>query len=581
LSVLGVAGLLQQIKQVSETGKPVEYTVENHSVMFDAKWLKLQFVRADRGLALTVRDISIRYQSQQQLKDSEARFRRLVDGLNRDFVYSMTPEGDISFVSTSVTKILGYEVNDFKLNAQNYLHCVPDNIRDIRSLQTKRLRTESYLLTYKSASGSLVSIECSDSPVFDENGELVAIEGIGRDVTQDLIMKEKIFHQANHDPLTGLLNRYAFDSQLDKIIASLLDKHVSATLCYIDMDKFKLINDTCGHQAGDELLKNIATLLQQSLSKEDVLARVGGDEFCMILLDVSIQQAECKIQSLLDTVAAFRFMWQERVFHIGASVGIVQMGEKNISATELIKAADNACYKAKDNGRNQYVVHDNVQSDIVFRNEELALLEKVQIALDQDSFELYFQTIQPLCKQSHNISYEILLRMFDEDKQMVSPGVFIPVAERHGLMSRIDEWVFQHTLDLLEAHPIHVASLDKCSINLSGASLNSPTLMKKLLHRLKQTSVPKEKLCFEITETSAVTNLVKASHVIDEIRALGCAFSLDDFGAGMCSFTYLKHMNVDYVKIDGSFVKNMVNVPCDLATVKAFMKLPIAWAKRP
>ncbi|MGJ8681277.1 sensor domain-containing protein [Paraglaciecola sp.] len=581
LKILQVPHLFEQFKQVSQSGRPFEHTLNNSSALFDGQWMRLQVVKADSGLAMTVRDISLRYESQLKLKNSEARFRRLVDGLNRDFVYSLSPDNRYQFVSTSVSNILGYKPDEFIANANSYLLTVPDNIRQIRQRQSKGLKTPSYVQTLLSADNKEISIECNDSPVFDENGKLVAIEGIARDVTEDLILKQKIYYQANHDPLTGLYNRYAFDIKLKDMITNIPEEHTTASLCYIDMDKFKIINDTCGHQAGDQLLKGIANLLQQNIGKRDVLARVGGDEFCLLLLEQTQIEVKRSVQKLLDSVSAFRFEWQGRVFHIGASVGIVQMDKANLNAVDVIKAADSACYLAKYNGRNQYIFHDNTESGIEFRNTELKMLGQVQTALDQNNFELYFQTIKPLdIAANQKIRYEILLRMYDEHGKVISPGVFIPIAERHGLMSRVDEWVFTHTLALLESYPEHVKDLDKCAINLSGASINSPSLMKKLLNTLQRTNVPKDKLCFEITETSAVTNLVKAANVIEDIRNLGCKFALDDFGAGMSSFTYLKNMKVDYVKIDGSFVKNMCNDVCDFATVKAIHEIAHSMGKQ-
>lgn len=574
LKVLQVPHLFAEFKKVSKTGEPFVQTLNNMSALFEGQWLRIQVVKADTGLAMTVRDITGRYESQLKLKNSEAKFRRLVDGLSRDFVYSLSPDNRYQFVSTSVSNILGYSSEDFMANANSYLLSVPDNIRQIRQQQSRGLKTAPYILTFISANNNEISVECNDSPVFNESGKLVAIEGIGRDVTEDLILKQKIYYQANHDPLTGLYNRYAFDIKLKAIIASIPKKHATASLCYIDMDKFKIINDTCGHQAGDQLLKGIANLLQQNIGKRDVLARVGGDEFCLLLIEQTQIDVKHSVQKLLDSVSAFRFEWQDRVFHIGASIGIVQMNKPNLTAADVVKAADSACYQAKNNGRNQYVFHDNTESGIEFRNTELKMLSQVQTALDQNHFELYFQLIKPLdIAANQKVRYEILLRMYNEQGEVISPGVFIPIAERHGLMSRVDEWVFTNTLALLEAHPEHVKDLDKCAINLSGASINSPSLMKKLLNTLQRTHLPKEKLCFEITETSAVTNLVKAASVIEDIRHLGCKFALDDFGAGMSSFTYLKNMQVDYVKIDGSFVKNMCHDVCDFATVKAIHEI--------
>jgi len=571
--------VLPDIIHVCETGRAFELTLQTARSNED-QWLKLQVVKAGNGVAMTIRDITQEQRYQQKLQQSEAKFRRLSDGLNGHFVYSMAANGQVTYISSSVKQILGYETEDFQQNYQKYVVELPKDMTNIRRRQLQGERANPYTVSYVSAMQQEVFIEYTDSPVFDEKGTLIAIEGIGRDVTEDLKLREKIYYQANHDQLTGLLNRYAFDRKLKQLLSKMANTTQQATLCYVDMDQFKLVNDTCGHHAGDQLLHNIANILGQTLGKHDVLARIGGDEFCMILTELVGKQAELTVQAILDNVAAFRFFWEDKVFHVGASIGLVHFGADSFDAVSLIKAADNACYKAKDNGRNQFYVYQQCDSEEQYRSQELQTLGQLQRALDQHNLQLYFQTIKPLSNSSDQYNYEILLRMFDDTGQMVSPAMFIPVAERHGLMTRVDNWVFDKTMDLLEGHPEHLAKLDKCAINLSGASLNSPSLLKTIIQRLRRTTVPVEKLCFEITETAAVGNLVSAGSMIDDIRALGCQFSLDDFGAGMSSFTYLKNMNVDYVKIDGSFVKNICQDKRDLATVRAIHEIAKSMGKK-
>jgi diguanylate cyclase (GGDEF)-like protein/PAS domain S-box-containing protein len=579
LADIGGSHVVADIFAVNDSGRPFECTL--HNKQGDAsQWLKMQVVKAGNGVAMTIRDITLREVSQQKLLESEAKFRRLVEGLLGHFIYSINAQGELTFISHGVEGILGYGASDFQQNFKKYTAHMPQNMVQIRQRQLQGLRTEPYVVTYLSASQQEVIIEYSDSPVLNAQGKLIAIEGIGRDVTADLKLKEKIYYQANHDQLTGLLNRYAFDRKLQETLASLQLEQNEATLCYIDMDQFKLVNDTCGHQAGDQLLHNIANILAQTLKTSDIIARVGGDEFCMILTDTNLDHAQILVQQLLDNVASFRFFWEDKIFHVGASVGLVQMNSHYADAVSLIKAADNACYTAKNNGRNQFHVHSVNDEDAYLRQNELNILEQLQYAIEHSCFELHYQTIKPLSQPHSQFSYEILVRMVDSKGGLVSPAMFIPVAERHGLMTRVDKWVFEQTMSLLESHPAHVLDLDKCAINLSGASLNSPSLLAVILQRLKHTTVPVTKLCFEITETSAIMNLVTASKMINDIRQLGCKFALDDFGAGMSSFTYLKNMNVDYVKIDGSFVRNMCNDACDMATVKAIHDIASSMGKQ-
>jgi diguanylate cyclase (GGDEF)-like protein/PAS domain S-box-containing protein len=566
--------------QVAVTGKAFEFQWQNMTSVSAAQWLKIQVVKASNGLAVTARDITVRYQNQQRLIQSEEKFRRLVDGLNGHFIYSVDANGDLSYLSSGVEDILGYSAEDFKVNHKHYVEERSAKELEFDKIKYLKHKPASYQITYRSSKKTLKTISYSDSPVYDEQGELIAIEGIARDVTKDLEMQQKVFFQANHDQLTGLFNRYAFERVLQETIDQISRDGTVSTLCYIDMDKFKLVNDTCGHQAGDQLLRNIATILSQTLSDNDLLSRVGGDEFCMILQGVDAQQAIPRLEQLLKSVAAFRFSWDEKVFHIGASIGVVEIDHQRMNSVDLVKDADNACYTAKSNGRNQYYIYNSDDLDVDYKNRELELLSQIQKALDENYFELYFQVIKSLDDSNSKIRYEILLRMLGEDNTLISPVIFIPIAERYGLMPRIDQWVFENTLSLLEKHPEHLDELEKCAINLSGASLNSPSTLRAILSRLTSTSVPVDKLCFEITETSAVTNLVNAGKTIDEIRHVGCQFALDDFGAGMSSFTYLKNMDVDYIKIDGAFVKDMKNDKSDRATVKAIHDIASSMGKQ-
>jgi diguanylate cyclase (GGDEF)-like protein len=385
------------------------------------------------------------------------------------------------------------------------------------------------------------------------------------DVSKEQELQQKIVFQAHHDQLTGLLNRYAFSQELQRLVA----EQSRAFLCYIDMDRFKQVNDSCGHVAGDELLRKVAQLLSSGLKQNDVLARVGGDEFCLVIRNKTLTQVKIVLDRLLKLIADFRFRWNDQVFIVGASIGVLELGDGYYrDPIDIMKAADAGCYIAKNAGRNQYFIVDDETPEFNHIEQERYFMGVVRRALVNDEFSLYAQPIIPLSKTGQ-IHIEILLRLKGDTGEDISPGVFIPLAERQGMMREIDQWVITKVLSELEHHPEYLTELDKCAINISAVSLCDLGFLQWLIDKLKTCSVPGSKLCFEITETAAITNLAHAQRFISELKQFGCRFSLDDFGVGMSSFGSLKTLDVDYVKIDGSFVKNMKRDSSDAALVKA------------
>jgi diguanylate cyclase (GGDEF)-like protein len=401
-----------------------------------------------------------------------------------------------------------------------------------------------------------------------------------RDVSQEVELQRRVKYQATHDQLTGLFNRYAFDQALHALLLDTKKSGEMAVMCFIDMDRFKLVNDTCGHSAGDRLLKEIAALFSQHVEEKDTLARIGGDEFCIIFKQSKLEDIKPRLDSLLFDIAAFRFRADEQTFFVGASIGVIAIEEHHTNANELIKAADNACYQAKYSGRNQYHIYRATETEQHDSAQEGQALRALQHALTEKGFALYCQRITPLHSPDDGFEYEILLRMLNKQGEMVNPAVFIPLAERHGLMNKVDWWVVDNTLCLLETHSEHLSKLNKVAINLAGTTLGDANTLEKIADRVHHSCVLADKLCFEITETEAVTNLTVAKHFISSLKALGCRFALDDFGVGMSSFSYLKHLDVDYVKIDGSFVRNMTTDNVDVATVQAINSLAHGMGKK-
>jgi len=401
-----------------------------------------------------------------------------------------------------------------------------------------------------------------------------------RDITREIAMANEIAYQANHDSLTGLYNRYAFDRQLKQTINRVLETDIEATLCYIDLDQFKIVNDTAGHLAGDELLNQLGLLIQQVIDDRHVVARLGGDEFGIIFVDCNSDYVYYEAGKLLECINDYRLVWEDHLFRVGASIGLAQI-HKGQSAAELMKAADVACYVAKDNGRNRINVYSEEDEELNYHKSRINWANRIQEALEQSQFQLFCQKIKPLNdKFDKELNVEILIRMQNKNGELISPGVFIPAAERFSLMGAIDKWVVLEALKTLADSPVLLNALKKCAINLSGASITDEDFAKLIKSKMLEYAIPPEKICFEITETEAVTKLNRAERFITILREFGCKFALDDFGAGMCSFSYLKHLPVDYVKIDGHFIKNMEQEATDVAIVKSINDIANSLGKR-
>ncbi len=396
-----------------------------------------------------------------------------------------------------------------------------------------------------------------------------------RQVNQERKLRKQLSYQASHDALTGLINRFEFENHLRRALESAQNEDATHAMLYIDLDQFKVVNDTCGHIAGDELLHQLSTLLQQKIRSHDTLARLGGDEFGVLLEYCTPEKSTSVANTLLSTAQEFRFVWEDKSFVIGASIGVVSVDRDSKSIAEIMSAADAACYSAKDAGRNRIHVFGKNDTMIINRYGEMQWVRRINEAIEKDGFQLYCQKIIPLGrKDEHPLELiEILVRMKDESGKLIPPGAFIPVAERYNLMTSLDRWVVKNTFEWLNRNAHITGQLGKCSINLSGHSMSDARFMDYLLGLFIESEVPAEKICIEITETAAITNLSEATHFISRLKRIGCSFALDDFGSGLSSFAYLKHLPVDYLKIDGSFVKDIVDDPIDEAMVRSINEI--------
>lgn len=379
-------------------------------------------------------------------------------------------------------------------------------------------------------------------------------------------------HQAKHDQLTGLFNRREFESQLFISLEKSKVGERQDVLCYIDLDQFKVVNDTCGHIAGDELLRQLTHILHANVRESDVLARLGGDEFGLIIKGCSLNKAQEITSVLLNAIRDFRFVWEGKRFDIGASMGLVMIHQDIGSIHEVMSAADSACYMAKDKGRNRIFCHSQDDHELLSRQGEMQWVHQIHDAFEKRRFRLFRQKVASLRGEKTPDHYEILIRMRDENDGYVPPMAFIPAAERYNIMPELDRWVVKEALAQISRE------VDKTSIynlNLSGKSLSEEGFLEFMLEQIKLSGISPERICFEITETAAISNLGSASSFIRVMRKKGCSFALDDFGSGLSSFGYLKSLPVDYLKIDGTFVRDMMEDPVDLALVTCIAQVGI------
>ncbi|MBI5040093.1 MAG: EAL domain-containing protein [Gammaproteobacteria bacterium] len=439
----------------------------------------------------------------------------------------------------------------------------------LRENRTVELDAECALLL---ASGARVPIADSAAPIRDGTGAVRGAVMVFHDVSEARQLQRELTYQASHDPLTGLYNRREFDREVQRALERTERDGHRHTLCYLDLDQFKVVNDTCGHAAGDQLLHKLTTHLQATLRKADVLARLGGDEFGLLLTHCPLHRAMEVAESLREVVSEFRFQWQDKSFQISVSVGLVELSPAIGSAMEALAAADMACYAAKEDGRNRIHVYHPDNVELTRRREEMGMVSAVQRALADDSLELFAQIIAPVRAATTLPHYEILVRMRNPDGSFISPGAFIPAAERFQLMSSIDRWVVSHSLRFAAAQARGGKPVE-LSINLSGQSLSEDQFLDFVIREIDQSGVTPEYLCFEITETAAINNMSRAVRFMTSIRRLGCHFALDDFGSGMSSFGYLKSLPVDVLKIDGSFIKRLHESPVDQSMVRAIQEV--------
>lgn len=442
----------------------------------------------------------------------------------------------------------------------------------LKNLCTIHVTSQS-LLMYKDHSS--VAVKVSIAPIFNSNRNILGVVIVLHNINKERLYQLQLTHQANHDALTGLHNRFAFEEYLKQLLNEDESKDVQHAIIYIDLDNFKIVNDSCGHAAGDELLKQLSIIMPENIPSNDMFARLGGDEFGIIIKNMSSEESKKICEQILNQLRDFRFSWQGNTFSIGASIGLFVFTTEYQTIENIMSAADIACFTAKERGRNRLHTYSREDQELIYRKNELNWVSKINEAIENEKLILYSQPII----DSHAIDepvrhIEILIRMLDDDNEILLPGQFITAAERYNMMPQVDRWVINKVFDHFNHNALNMMTDDSIiAINLSGNSLADKDLLTYIEEKLKSSQLLARHLCIEITETAVISNMSQAIQFINKMRNLGCKFAIDDFGSGLSSLGYLKNLPVDYVKIDGCFVRDMANDPVNYAMVESIHKL--------
>ncbi len=480
-------------------------------------------------------------------------------------------EGVIEYVNPKFTDVTGYDSEDVMgktpsiLSSGEMKNAVYEDLWQTL-LDGREWRGEMH---NRRKNGELYWAKEYIAPIFSESGKVTHFVAIQEDITESRRVNEELSYQATHDNLTGLINRREFERRLIRVVKTAEEENTSHALCFMDLDQFKILNDTCGHVAGDELLRQLGVLMREQLRKRDTLARLGGDEFAILMEHCGQEQAMRTAEDIRQLIEKFRFHWEEHIFNLGVSIGVTAIDKNSQNATEVLKNADTACYVAKDAGRNCIHLYQEDDELLTQRRGDFQRVQDIKDALEHDNFKLYVQPIISLTDESADRAYEVLIRMIDKKGKTILPGGFLPTAERYNLSTDIDLWVIDHVFQWLTGNQNKLTGIAHIAINLSGISLGSERLLGHLVKAFESGDIPAHLIKFEITETAAIANLSDAQVFIKSLKEHGCQFALDDFGSGLSSFAYLKNLPVDCLKIDGMFVKDIMHDPIDDAMVRS------------
>ncbi len=534
-------------------------------------------------LLVVAQDITEKKRAEAELQEEKELAQITLESIG-DGVITTDTEGNVEYINPVAEQLSGWKNEQAKGNpVEDVLHLIDETKREpIRSPiadcisrgHSIRLRKQPLLINRQT--GTEYSLEIITSPIQNNKGENKGAVLIFHDVTELIGMARQLSYQATHDDMTGLINRREFEDRLESALRQAKDTKSTHAIAYLDLDQFKVVNDTCGHAAGDELLKQLGNVLQYRMRDNDTLARLGGDEFGILLANIQPRQAVRRVEELHQSIGKFRFEWEDKVFEVGACIGLVSITSESGTLADVMSAADSACFVAKDSGRNRIHVYKVNDKDIAKRQNEMQWLQKITRAFEEKRFMLYYQPIKPLSAHAKDAGThcEFLLRMIDDSGNPVLPTGFIAAAERYQLMQTIDKWVVEAAFEALTNEELAAdLNFKTCAINLSGQSFSDDSFLQYVIEKLKDSPVDPKRICFEITETAAIANINHAMKFINSLKDLGCLFSLDDFGRGLSSFGYLKDLPVDHLKIDGSFVRDLAHDPIDYAMVEAINQI--------
>lgn len=530
------------------------------------------------GISTIARDITAHKKSEIAFALEHERLKVTMDSIG-DAVITTNDKGMVEYLNPIAEKLTGWSSSEAKgLPLNKVFNIINESTRkpspnpvDICLMENRIVGLANHTILI-SRDGNEYGIEDSASPIRNSEGKTFGVVLVFHDVTMQRQMANEMTYRATHDGLTGLINRGEFEHRLERLLMHSTSGNVQHALMVIDLDQFKVVNDTCGHAAGDKLLKEVTQIITNCIRTTDTLARIGGDEFAIILEKCDAEPAMRIAQLVCKHVDEYRFKVEEKRFRIGTSIGLVIIDNHWSSLEALIQAADSACYAAKEGGRNRVHLYYDADFALESRRGEIQWASRIEQAIEDNQFVLFCQRILPL-RENGGLHGEVLVRLKDSSGNLVAPGAFLPAAERFHMASRIDKWVVKQVFSWLKDNQNEISHIDSISINLSGQSIGDESFHDYVLMLISLTPIDFSKVCFEITETATITNINLATRFIQTMKSHQIKFSLDDFGSGVSSFGYLKSLDVDYLKIDGQFIKDINDDPVDLATVRCILEV--------